>query len=243
MNYLLILGASSDIAKAVAHRYARAGWSVYLAGRDPQSLAIDVNDIHIRYGVTAKALRFDVLETESHKKFFQTLLPKPVGVVFAVGTLGEQSKAQSDYREAKRILETNFVSGVSILNIAANEFESRKSGFIIGISSVGGERGRKSNYMYGSAKAGLTAYLSGLRNRLASVGVQVLTVKPGYVNTRMTEHLSLPNVLTASPAQVAENIFAAQQAGRDVVYSLWFWRWIMVVIRSIPERFFKKLSL
>ncbi|MFK7924061.1 MAG: SDR family NAD(P)-dependent oxidoreductase, partial [Bacteroidia bacterium] len=118
----------------------------------------------------------------------------------------------------------------------------RGSGKIIGISSVAGDRGRASNYLYGSAKAGLTAYLSGLRNRLASKGVHVMTVKPGFVRTAMTENMDLPPVITGEPSKVAKDIIRSVRRGRNVIYTLWMWRYIMLIIRTIPERIFKKLS-
>jgi hypothetical protein len=129
------------------------------------------------------------------------------------------------------------------LNIIANDFEQRRSGVIIGVSSVAGDRGRGSNYMYGSAKAGFTAYLSGLRNRLAKSNVHVITVKPGFVRTRMTEGLPLPGPVTAKPEQVARDVFKAYRGRRNEVYTLWMWRYIMLVIKLIPEAIFKRLNL
>jgi len=124
-----------------------------------------------------------------------------------------------------------------------NDFEKRKSGFIIGISSVAGDRGRKSNYIYGSAKAALTAYLSGLRNRLYVANVHVLTVKPGFVATKMTEGMDLPEKLTAQPEAVAEDIYRAQQKNKNVLYTKWIWRWVMLIIKVIPEWKFKRMSI
>lgn len=129
------------------------------------------------------------------------------------------------------------------MNVIANEYEQNKNGFIVGISSVAGDRGRKSNYIYGSAKAAFSAYLSGLRNRLHDANVQVLTVKPGFVNTQMTKGMELPEKLTAQPEEVARDIYAAQKKGKDVLYTRWFWRWIMLIIRNIPEFQFKKMSI
>ncbi len=243
MNTLLVLGGSSDIAKAIAHRYAKAGWNIVLAGRNPKLLSEDARDIEIRFRVQGRAVGFDVLKPSAHGKFYATLSPQPDGVVCAVGTMGDQGLSQADFAEAERIIDTNFVGCVSILNLIANDFETRKRGFIIGISSVAGERGRGSNYTYGSAKAAFTAYLSGLRNRLARAGVQVLTVKPGFVHTKMTERLMLPAMLSTHPTYVGKEIYDAQQRGADVLYTKWFWRWIMLAIRLVPERIFKKLSL
>jgi len=140
-------------------------------------------------------------------------------------------------------MDTNYTGVVSLFNIIANDFEKRKSGFIVGISSVAGDRGRKSNYIYGSAKAAFTAYLSGLRNRLYDAQVHVLTVKPGFVSTKMTEGMDLPEKLTAQPEEVAEDIYKAQQKGKNVLYTKWIWRWMMLIIRSIPEFQFKKMSI
>jgi short-subunit dehydrogenase len=171
------------------------------------------------------------------------LEPKPAGVVCAVGYLGDQKRAEQDFDEAKKLIDTNFTGCVSILNIVANDFEARKKGFIIGISSVAGDRGRLSNYMYGSAKAAFSTYLSGLRNRLQKSGVHVLTVKPGFVATKMTAGMDLPPLLSSSPEEVSEDVFRAYKTGKDELYTKWFWKWIMLTIRLIPEKIFKKLRL
>lgn len=242
-NYLLILGASSDIAKAVARRYAKEKFNFYLAGRHVEELQKDAIDLSIRYGVQVTAIPFDMLETHKHASLYASLDPKPIGTICVAGYLGEQKKAEVDLDETLRIIATNYTGCVSILNIVANDYEARKKGFIVGISSVAGDRGRASNYIYGSAKAGFTAYLSGLRNRLSKSGVQVLTVKPGFVNTKMTEGLPLNPKLTAQPDEVAEDIYKAQVNGADVIYTKWFWRFIMLIIIAIPEKIFKKLSL
>ena len=137
----------------------------------------------------------------------------------------------------------NYSYGIYKLNISKYDFEKRRSGFIVGISSVAGDRGRKSNYVYGAAKAALTAYLSGLRNRLYGAQVHVLTVKPGFVATKMTEKLDLPGKLTTQPEEVAEDIYRAQQNGKNVLYTKWIWRWVMLIIKIIPEWKFKGMNL
>ena len=141
------------------------------------------------------------------------------------------------------IIDSNYTGAVSILNIVANDFEARKFGTIVGISSVAGDRGRQSNYLYGSAKAGFTAYLSGLRNRLYKSGVHVLTVKPGFMKTRMIEGMRTPGPLTAEPAKVATVVYKATTKRKNEIYVLWMWRYIMLVIRLIPEIIFKKLNM
>jgi decaprenylphospho-beta-D-erythro-pentofuranosid-2-ulose 2-reductase len=151
--------------------------------------------------------------------------------------------AQKNFKAAQEIINTNYVGAVSILNVVANDFENRKRGTIVGISSVAGDRGRQSNYVYGSAKAGFTAFLSGLRNRLYHHGVHVLTVKPGFVKTQMIENLKTPAPITAIPKQVADRIFKAVRKKKDNIYVLPIWSMIMLVIKSIPEGIFKKLKL
>jgi NAD(P)-dependent dehydrogenase (short-subunit alcohol dehydrogenase family) len=140
-------------------------------------------------------------------------------------------------------MRATYLGPALLLGELANRLQRQGRGVIVGISSVAGERGRASNYLYGSAKAGLTAFLSGLRQRLAPHGVQVLTVKPGYVDTAMTAHLTLPPLLTAQPAEVARAIRRAQLQGQDVLYVRPIWGVIMAVIRLLPERLFKRLRL
>tara|TARA_R110000737_G_scaffold335362_1_gene354110 strand:+ start:3275 stop:3997 length:723 start_codon:yes stop_codon:yes gene_type:complete len=240
---VLIIGAKSDIAKATARKYAENGFNLYLAARDVDELQELASDIYTRTQKDVQCFSLDILDYSSHQAFYDSLPEKPQGVISAVGYLGEQGKAQSELEEANLILNTNYTGVVSIFNIIANDFEQRRSGFIIGISSVAGERGRKSNYIYGSAKAALTCYLSGLRNRLHESNVQVLTVKPGFVATKMTEGMDLPEKLTAQPEAVAEDIYQAQKKGKSVLYTKWIWRWIMLIIRTIPEWKFKGMSI
>jgi len=242
MGYILILGAGSDIAKALASEYAKEGNNLYLALRDSTAIKQFSQALKDRYKVDVKVLSFDALNCESHKAFYASLSPKPEGVVVAVGYLGQQKVSELAFSEAKRVIDTNFTSLVSILNIVATEFEAKKSGFIVGISSVAGDRGRQSNYIYGSAKAGFSAYLSGLRNRLYKSGVPVLTVKPGFVATKMTAGMKLPKGITATPEKVARDILRAQKKGVDVLYTIAIWRLIMAIMRSVPEFIFKRLN-
>jgi short-subunit dehydrogenase len=243
MSYVLIIGAKSDIAKACAREYAKHGYDLYLAGRKIDELKMFANDIAVRTQRNVKLLELDILAFETHRNFYEAIEDKPLGVICAVGYLGDQKKAQSDFEEAKRITDTNYTGVMSLLNIIADDFERRRSGFIVGISSVAGDRGRKSNYIYGAAKAALSTYLSGLRNRLYPAQVDVLTVKPGFVSTKMTEGMDLPEKLTAQPEEVASDIFNAQQKRKSVLYTKWIWKYIMLIIKSIPEWQFKKMSI
>jgi decaprenylphospho-beta-D-erythro-pentofuranosid-2-ulose 2-reductase len=242
--HLLILGANSDVAYATAGIFAaQAKTDLLLASRDLELLAKKAKDLEIRYGVKAQAMGFDAADPGTHKNFYELLDPKPDGVVVAFGYLGDQGRAQNDFAEAQKIIQTNFVGAVSILEIIAADFQRRGKGFIIGIGSVAGERGRQSNYFYGAAKGALSIYLSGLRNRLSRHQVRVITVLPGFIQTKMTQGMDLPGLLTATPDQVAGDIFKAYSKTKDVIYTRWFWRWIMAVIKAIPEPVFKRLSL
>jgi len=243
MSYVLIVGAKSDIAKATAREYAKNGYDIYLAARNVSELEAFADDIRVRSEKVVELVELDILDYRSHQTFYDALAEKPLGVITAVGYLGDQEKAQIDALESEKIINTNYTGVVSLLNIIANDFEQRRAGFIVGISSVAGDRGRKSNYIYGSAKAALTAYLSGLRNRLYESQVHVLTVKPGFVATKMTEGMDLPEKLTAQPEQVAQDIYKAQQRGKNVLYTKWMWRYVMMIITNIPEFIFKKMSI
>lgn len=243
MAWLLVAGAKSDVARAVAAKFAQNGFNIYLAARNYYEGVHDGKDLEIRYGVKTAVIEFNALDYAAHQAMYNALPEKPLGVVCVVGYLGHQKKAEIDFEETRKIIESNFMGCISLLNIAALDFEHRKEGFIIGISSVAGDRGRQSNYTYGSAKAAFSVYLSGLRNRLSRCNVRVITVKPGVINTKMTEGMQLPRLLTAEPTDVAQDIFSAYKNGKDIVYTKWFWKWIMLVIRTIPERIFKKMKL
>lgn len=243
---LLVLGANSLIAQAAAANFAGAGHEIIFAGRNIDELSKLANDFNIRYKVTCYAEQFDALLYSSHKQFFENVLSKMRDldyVLIAFGYLGVQEKAQKDFTEAHKVIETNYTGVVSICELAAAEFESKKRGNIAIISSVAGDRGRQSNYIYGSAKGGLTVYSGGLRNRLSKSGVNVLTIKPGFVDTPMTYGMPLPKLLLASPQKVGKDIYRAMVKQKSVVYTPFYWRGIMQIIKSIPEFIFKKLKL
>lgn len=241
--WLLALGANSDIAVATVRRFAREGWNIHLASRDMDNLAKEATNLRLRYGVETTENFFDATDFASHQVFYTGLEPKPSGVIVAFGFLGDQLEAQKEFSIAKRIIESNYVGVVSIVEVIAQDLEARGSGFIVGISSVAGDRGRASNYIYGSAKAGLSAYLGGLRHRLYKAGVHVMTVKPGFVATKMTVGMNLPAKLLATPQEVAEVIHHGVHAKRNTVYAKKIWRLIMLIIIHLPERIFKKTNL
>lgn len=240
---LLLLGATSDMAIAVARKFATEGFTITLAARSLDKLNPLKADMEIRHQAKVYTAPFDALNFGSHAQFYNSLPTKPDVVVCVFGLLGDQLDAQQDWKACEEIISSNYTGAVSILNIIANDFEQRKNGVIVGISSVAGDRGRQSNYFYGSAKAGFTAYLSGLRNRLFSSNVHVVTVKPGFVKTKMIENLKTPGPITGSPVGVANSIYNAVIKKRDVIYVLPIWRYIMLIIKYIPEGIFKKLKL
>lgn len=236
---VLILGARSDIAMAVAHRFAKAGYDIQLAARNADGLAANTSDIELRHDAAVTHHEFDALDIASHEAFVRQLPVLPDIAVCAVGYMGEQAKNERDTQAASLVMRSNYEGPASIVAVIANHFEERGAGCLVGISSVAGERGRATNYVYGSAKAGFTSFLSGLRNRLAKKGVHVITVLPGFVATKMTECMDLPEKLTAQPEQVASAILNAVQKQQSIIYVKPVWRLIMTIIRNIPERLFK----
>jgi len=242
---VLILGATSAIARHVAASFAARGRPVFLAGRNAAEAERLAADLRIRHHVEAVAGHFEAEDYEGHREFLRGVVRRMGdldGVVVAFGYLGEQAAAERDLEETFRVIDRNFTGAVSILNHCAEFFETRRGGFVVAISSVAGDVGRRSNYLYGAAKGGLNVYLQGLRARLFPAGVRVLTVKPGFVDTPMT--FGRPKLfLVASPAEVGEKIVRAAERGGEVVYVPWFWRFIMLGVKLIPEGFRKRLKL
>ncbi|MBW7890226.1 MAG: SDR family oxidoreductase [Chitinophagaceae bacterium] len=243
MPTILILGATSDIGAAIARLFASKKFDVQLAARDTTRLITLKNDLSIRYGTRCDLYTFDAIDFFSHADFYGKLQPKPDVSVCVFGYMNENEDVAKSVSETLKTIQTNYTGAVTILNTIAEDYALKKKGTIIGISSVAGERGRQSNYLYGSAKAGFTAYLSGLRNKLFQNGIPVITILPGFVNTRMTEHLKLPKLLTASPEEVAQCVYKAFQKKQNTVYVKWYWKWIMCIIRLIPESIFKRMKL
>jgi short-subunit dehydrogenase len=246
VSTVLILGANAGIGRALAAEFASHQHDLILAGRDLEELQALAADLNLRHSVSARAQRVDVLDfagLESALAACITLAGDSLeGAVLCTGYLGDPETARKDLNEARRILDTNFTGSALALNVLANHFEQKRKGFICALSSVAGDRGRQSNYLYGSAKGGLTTYLQGLRNRLCPSGVPVITVKPGFVDTRMVYGRGkLP--LVTPPEAVARDIYHAVKRRRNVVYVPWFWRIIMFMVRLVPEGLFKKLRM
>jgi decaprenylphospho-beta-D-erythro-pentofuranosid-2-ulose 2-reductase len=242
MATALILGATSDIGVAIARKFASEKFDVLLAARKPEQLKPLESDIRIRYGVNCSSLAFDALRYNSHAGFFNSLQPVPEISICVFGILDDEVQAFDDWHLTERMINTNFTGAVSILNVIAKEYISLKKGTIIGISSVAGDRGRASKLIYASAKAAFSTYLSGLRNKCYKEQVHVITVQPGFVYTKMTESQPLPKAITSTPAEVADIIYNAYLKKKNIIYVKWFWRYIMLIIQSIPEFMFKKMK-
>jgi len=239
----LVLAVTSDIGRAVAHACAAAGYDLVVTARDRQRLEDEVADLSQRYPISVQGVELDVLDHDHRVRLLDRLPRSPDLVVCAIGLMPAQEDAQADPDLAERVMQSNFIAPALLLEQLAERCRKQGRGTVVGISSVAGDRGRRSNYIYGSAKAGFSAYLSGLRSRMHDHGVRVITVKPGFVRTRMTEGMRLPTLLTVDPEQVARSVLAAARGRANVIYVKRLWRVIMRVIGVLPESVFKKLKL
>lgn len=242
---ILVLGATSAIAMATMRLYATQGAKFYLVARNEEKLILVAADLQVRGAAEVHSCVLDLDDTAHHVAMLQDAHEKLQGIEVALiahGVLGDQAAAQRDYAVAEEMIRTNLLSAISLITWLANYFEARKSGTIAAISSVAGDRGRKMNYVYGMTKAGLSTFLQGVRNRLDREGVNVITIKPGFVMTPMTAHLD-GGTLFATPEKIASGIVHAIEHRKDVVYLPGFWRVIMAGVRSVPESLFKRLNV
>lgn len=240
---VLILGATSDMAIATAEKFAAKGYNLFLAGRNKENMEPICSDLQIRFGIACSSFLFDAEAPGQHMAFWESMPETPAITICFIGYMKDNGLTIASQTETLKTLTINFSGLVSVLNIISAAYARQGKGTIIGVSSVAGIRGRQSNYIYGSAKAGFTAYLSGLRNKMYRHQVHVLTVLPGFVYTKMTAELKLPPLLTATPAMVASRIYSAMRRKKNIIYVKWHWRWIMLIIKMIPEGIFKKMKL
>ncbi len=244
MTNVLIVGATSAIAQATAARFAAEGARFFLVGRNDSKLAAVADDLRVRGAASAEAYTLDVTEIERHAAMLAAAtaaLGTINAVLIAHGTLGDQRESEASVEATLREWATNCTSVIALLTLLANHFERQRHGTIAVITSVAGDRGRRSNYVYGAAKAALNTFLQGLRGRLSAANVRVVTIKPGFVDTPMTAHLP-KGMLFASPERVGADIHRAMTGGPDVVYTPRFWRVIMLIVKAIPEPIFKRVS-
>lgn len=242
----VLVGATSGIGRAIARRLAAEGYDLILAGRRLDELALLSADLEVRFGTKNEVRPFEALAFGSHPEFFEECASffgdALHGVLLCHGEMPDADLAAQDFETAHRCIEINFTSAVSLLTLASRHLEARGRGWICAVSSVAGDRGRPSNYVYGSSKAALSTYLGGLRPRLARAGVSVVDVKPGFVDTGLT--WGRPGMfLVATPERVADDVMRGIRRDRAVVYTPRFWALILFVIRALPDFVFKRLQL
>ena len=245
MKKIAILGATSAMAHETAKLMAGDGACLFLVARHQERLEAVAQDLRVRGAASVDTAVLDLNDVTEHQTLLKMILNTLGGIdilLIAYGTLGDQKACEGDYAKTLEELTTNFLSVVSFLTPLANYFESSGHGQIAVISSVAGDRGRQSNYVYGTAKGALNIFLQGLRNRLAPCGVTVTTIKPGFVDTPMTASLK-KNFLFAKPEIVARAIYRGLQKEKDIIYVPGFWRWILLVIKLVPEKIFKHLKM
>ena len=248
LKKVLVFGATSAIAQAALRELVTRGTSVYCIGRNRARLDALLADLRVRGGpapVIAGEVA-DLLDTARHPGLFaaaESRIGPPDAVLIAHGVLPDQSQAESSADVALEALAVNTTSVVSLLTIAAGQFEARGSGVIAAITSIAGDRGRRANYVYGSSKSLLSTFLQGLRLRLEPAGVRVLNIKPGFVRTPMTAHLPQKGALWADAGTVGATVARAMERRSGIVYVPWYWYWIMLIIRHIPEPLFRKLRI
>lgn len=246
MRKVLIIGATSAIAQATAKLFAIQGDSLCLVGRNADKLSQIASDLKVRGAPQVSEIALDLNDFAQHEILIKQAISQLQGldlVLIAHGTLDDQQACEQDYSKAEACLKTNFLSVVSLLTPLANFFEQQRYGCIAVISSVAGDRGRQSNYVYGTAKGAVNLFLQGLRNRLHKANVQVLTIEPGFVDTPMTAQITKKGALWAQPEQIAAGINQAIIKRKDIVYLPWFWKIIMGIIVRVPETIFKRLKL
>ncbi len=245
MKNILIIGATSAIAEACARRWADQGANFFLVGRNPEKLGQVAADLSTR-GAGVHSYVLDLNNLEEHAAMLNACYEKLVHVDIALiahGTLPDQRACELDASLAVREFTNNGLNVIALLTRLANRMEAQGKACIAVISSVAGDRGRPSNYLYGSAKSAVTSFCSGLRARLFKSGVHVLTIKPGFVDTPMTQGLSLPQALVVTADKVAGDIVNAVEKRRDTLYTPWFWRYIMLIIIHLPNILFKRMGL
>ncbi len=246
MKKALIVGATSAMAEAVARKFAERGDALFLVARNEEKVNAVASDLKARGASKVATFIMDINDVDSHKQMLESARAELNGlnaVLIAHGTLPDQGECQKDVSVALKELHTNGISTIALLTEIAAIFEAQKAGVIGVITSVAGDRGRPSNYVYGAAKAAVSTFLEGIRARLFKSGVVVVDIKPGFVATPMTQGLGLPLALTSSPEDVAEDIVKALEKGKGTIYTPFFWRYIMLVIKYLPRFVFNRLNL
>ena len=238
MNSVLIIGSSNKVSRQLIELYAKQGFNLILTWNKNELDDVTINKVKERYKIDVKSIKLDLMDFNSHKPLCDSIIKDLIGVITTAGYYPNPEREMGHNEEIIKCISVNYLGLCSMINIISNIFENRKKGFIVGISSVSGERGRQKNYIYGSSKSGFTTYLSGLRNKLHSSGVHVMTVIPGYIReTGENKYLS------STPDYLAKSIFTSQQKRRDVIYVKWYWKYILFIVNIIPEFIFKRTNI
>lgn len=248
LNRVIIFGATSDMAEQVARQLVTQGSSIYCIARQETRLEALLADLRVRADNSQNILGTvaDLSDLTHLEALWQKAVHELGGVdavLMAQGILPDQQLCQANVNATMEAIQINVLNHIALLTYIANDFEQQKSGVIAVISSVAGDRGRQSNYVYGASKGMLSLFLQGLRNRLYKSGVSVVDIKPGFTRTRMTAGMKQDGFLWANADETAQGIVKAMRNGTDIVYLKWIWRWVMLVIKHIPETIFKRLSL
>ncbi|MFT0772866.1 SDR family oxidoreductase [Psychrobacter aquimaris] len=248
LNRIVIFGATSAIAEHTARQLVQNGASVYCIGRNTNKLNRIIADLKVRSvnNQVVDGINADLADTAQHPILIEQAIKSLGGldaVLIAYGTLPDQRACEADAELTQKEIQINALSVINLLTLLANYFETQGKGVIATISSVAGDRGRQSNYVYGAAKGMVSLFLQGLRNRLMAKGVSVVTIKPGFVDSPMTADFDKSGPLWVKPEVIATGIIKAMQKGKNEVYLPWFWWGIMQIIKHIPEAIFKRLSL
>lgn len=245
MKRVLIMGATSAIAEAVARRMAERGDALFLVARNAERLAAVADDLKVRGAAQVASATLDARRIDGYAQLVDNAHSSLGGLdaaLIAHGRLTDQGACEADPSLLVEEFEVNAVSAMALALHLASHFAAQRQGVIAVISSVAGDRGRQSNYIYGAGKAALSAFLSGLRQKLRPAGVAVVTIKPGFVISPMTAAFK-HGALWATPDAVARDIVRAMDRGAAELYTPWFWRGIMAIIKAIPETVFRRLRL
>jgi len=242
-KWVLILGSGSDIGKACARKFASEGYNIFLASRNLERCINLAKDLNIRFEIESRYAEYDAKNFASHAEFFKKLDFLPDITVITFGVMFDQNNAQNNFALSKEMIDVNFSGVVSSIENLLQIIWTKNKGQIIVLGSVAGDRGKKSNYIYGASKSAVEVFMQGLDHRVHNNGIKTLLVKPGFVDTKMTANMNLPKFLTCTPKEVANAIYSALNSDKKVIYVKKIWWIIMLIINSIPRSIFNKTSL